>query len=64
MMCVDGRWEGSVQAGKAVVAKQADRQERNECREEFGTGWKCLSVLMIVSSRMILGTNLMKGRKK
>jgi hypothetical protein len=64
VMCVDGRYGGSVQAGEAVVAKQADGQERNECREDFRPGWKQLSVLMIVGSKMILGSDLMKGRKK
>ena len=53
-----------MQAGEAVVAKQADGQEGNECREEFRPGWKQLSVLMIVGSKMILGSDLMKGRKK
>lgn len=32
---MDGRYGGSVQAGEAVVAKQADGQERNERREDF-----------------------------
>jgi len=53
-----------VLAGEAVVAKQVDGQEWNERREVYRPGGRYLSVLMIVGSKMILGSDLMKGCKK
>lgn len=64
VMYVEDRRGCSVQAGEAVVAKQVNGQGRNERREGFRPGWKILSVLMIVDSKMIMRSDLMKGGKK